>query len=270
MLLYCLPFSKGKEKNMSINDILSKIINNEKAYEESNLEIVFASKELEALVGQWLGVLPFLERQGKNNSSAQIYLSARKLIEKRKVTSKESYMINSKFSQILENIGLTDDTCVLDRYDRYNYSFKCFLKNENKTLEIYLRIGNTKTITVKKQNELSTYECLEDGSVVKLVEKLVYGDNNLVYMSKDGKITYQTKHSLITIMYDEENNFPTEEIEHYLLSLHAPLNVNKVYHKLNKMLSDFEIVSIDIKTNKNEKLEISFANLVPKRKLARK
>ena len=227
--------------------------------------IVFNDVNLEVTVGQWLGLLS--NTKVNNEGSIQIYthLSAEELRNKTNISNEKFNEINRTFRELLTKVGIdSNEICILDKFDKENFSFNCHLKNENKDAKISLRWGDfidfLPEFVIELDNRKKVYEYSEPYEDRDYKFQLQCEDDKNVENENSYHRFYSPYSVPITITNDNykfELNVANEEdlnvdlisryvfelnneekLKEYLLGLSLPIKIDEVYKKICEISLD--------------------------------
>lgn len=254
-------------------------VNLEELYSECP-KVVIDNKELIVTLGQWLGKLPDAVKSATKGMSIISSISAKELMDKKKISDIEIKNINMGFANILKMAGISkDNTCVLRNFDESNLTFTCEFSETGEVAEMRINFGHW-------MDALPTLTIDFDG--IKEVHEYISGDENrgdlLTLQSVTKKIDEEKKFNHFVSefyyygnVYDKENRleikikYPAcltygrktnpyidkELMETLLSEITFPVEINDICNRIEQCLKvpieDYENISIIAKKKVGEK-----------------
>lgn len=228
-------------------------------------KVVFEDLELQATVGQWLGILSSLKCRENSSSIIYTHLSVEELMKKVDIPTAKFDEIETKFGLLLKLAGIDNtETCTLNQFDKDKFSFNCHFNNSGNDANISLRWGNMlddgPEFIIDYQNESKTYEYWAETE--KKPTRLVLqqytikntenGNSCFRYLSPyNVSFTLQNGEYSLSIDIDRPESIKAdvfsdytfrikneEELNQYLLGLSFPFEINEVYKKICEISID--------------------------------
>lgn len=246
--------------------------------------VIFEDLELQVTIGQWLGILS--SQQGFENSDFTIYthLSAEELMKKVNIPAEKFEKIVTKFGLLLKIVGIENtETCILNQFDKDNFSFNCHFNNSGNDANISLRWGDmmdfNPEFTINYQNESKTYDYLAEAEekIARLklqhytVKNPENGNSCYRYLSPytadftltNGEYSFsieikRPESIKVDVFSDYVFRLKDEkQLQQYLLGLIFPLEINEVYKKVceisTSLINEYPSFKIEVERKLNEK-----------------
>lgn len=125
-------FKNRKNKNVNLEELYPNCP-----------EVVIDDKELTVTLGQWMGKLPDSIKTGGNGMFVISHLDASELLARKMISQSDLDLITKRFANILKMAGFGEgNTCVLDRFDDENLTFRCVFSETGEVADMRVRFGS--------------------------------------------------------------------------------------------------------------------------------
>lgn len=125
-------FKNRKNKNVNLEELYPNCP-----------EVVIDDKELTVTLGQWMGKLPDSIKTGGNGMFFISHLDASELLARKMISQSDLDLITKRFANILKIAGFGEgNTCVLDRFDDENLTFRCVFSETGEVADMRVRFGS--------------------------------------------------------------------------------------------------------------------------------
>jgi hypothetical protein len=129
-------FKNRKKNNCNLEELVGQ-------YNEDCPVVKIKNVELTVSLGQWMGALPDAVKTGGNGTFVITQIDSNELLKRKRISEKELSNVVQRFSNILRMAGFgKGNTCILDRFEPDDLSFRCTFENTGETSEMRVRFGS--------------------------------------------------------------------------------------------------------------------------------
>ena len=136
---------------MNLKEFLKRFFkkNEEKILEEDGHifkdypSVIFKDKKLHITIGQWIGVLPDSLKNSGDGMTIYRSLSAKELMQRKKISDNDLDTISREFGKILSMMGIpSQEICTFSNFNADNLSFTCEFHSTNEKADMSIRWGH--------------------------------------------------------------------------------------------------------------------------------
>ena len=250
--------------------------------EEQVPDIRFPDVQSQVRIGLWSEVLTDKDAKQYTDENFYRYLEKGNGLNRIIIPQFQLNRVKREFGRILVMAGFPkDEVCIIDQFDKENFSFRAHFYRGDKDFNISLRWGDPidelAQITIADEARSDTYEYLHyyDGrpSELTLYHYTLNNDKNSCYryLSPDSALYRVADGEYVFTIEVERPESITEpgysgyrfhldkekELEEYLLGLSFPFDISEVYKKVQQLslgkVSIYPSVKFEVKKKLDEK-----------------
>ena len=105
--------------------------------------VIFKDKKLHITIGQWIGVLPDSLKNSGDGMTIYLSLSAKELMQRKKISDNDLDTISREFGKVLSMIGIpSQEICTFDNFNEKDLSFTCVFHSTKQQADMAIRWGH--------------------------------------------------------------------------------------------------------------------------------